>query len=287
MEQEQMLTVCEIFKILIRDDITKILQKMNLPISEYTFLPQTSKAITSKSRPFLFSQNTNIIESIVLEKIEIPGIEFYDFFISAFIVANSKRSQSFSDDLETPRILNEVTMIVKNYLSLSLTSPEFFEGKNLSLKSTNMFSFSTGTQNQLKTKLALQLINELKDDQFRDEVFLSMNEQFSFNNESLNIFHMEFNKMIVFNQLVFDYLDLLTHLCGNQLFREGITAGFMNKKFNNGKEFEDKSFFSIFFNKSILPMPQDPLIGEYVKSAVDRIKACKTKNAYLKTCQVE
>lgn len=287
MEQDQLITLCEIFKILVRDDVTMILRKMNVPISEYTVLSGISKNIASQKPNFLISKNLNIIESVILEKLELPGVEFYDFLLSSLITTKAKHSQSYSNDVETPKILGEITMVIKNYLALSLTSPEFFEGKNMSVKFSNLFqTVNYSDPKNTKTRLTLQLLNELRDDAFRDEIFDSFNDDANFKVVIFLAFKTELDKLIMFNQQIFDYLDLFTHLNGNTSFRNFVTNNFAKRDFANGKEFEKNTFLSIFLSKSILPMPQDPLISEYAKTAVDRVKSCKSQSAYNKTCQV-
>ena len=90
----------------------------------------------------------------------------------------------------------------------------------------------------------------------------------------------------MFNQAVFDYLELFTHLTGGPMFRQVVAHNITSNVSKNGSQFEGSTFLGLFFQKSILPRRQDPLMAEYEKTALDRIKSCKTKGAYTKSCQV-
>ena len=287
MEQEQLLTVCEIFRVLLRKDINLIMGKMLLPVSEYTPLLSAGTFLNSQKEPFLISQKLNFIESLILEKLELPAINFYDFLFSSLQTANVKKSQVYSLDLETPKIIDEAVLIIKNYLQLSLTSPEFFEDKNLVTRFSSLFpSLFPGDKTLESVKVALQVINELRDDVFTQEYFLNLDNPQKYIQLIILLFKNELDRLIVFNQAIFDYLDLFIHISQITEFKKTLFRNFQYEKFNTGRDFEMVTFLSLFIRKSILPNRQDPLLAEFEKMAVNRVKSCKTQNAYYKTCQV-
>jgi hypothetical protein len=287
MEQEQLLIVSEVLRVLLREDITKILTRMLAPVTEFIEVPGVAAQIAVEPRPFLVSRKLGYIESIILEKLDISGINVFEFLITSMETANYKRSQAFGDDTETPKILAEISAICKNYLVLTVTSPEFFEGKNLSARFSSLFChLPSGHPEADSLRLALQLMGRLRDDELRDELTNHFKKDRDFVVKTVIAFKQELDRLIVFNQAVFDYLELFTHLTGGPMFRQVVAHNITSNVSKNGSQFEGSTFLGLFFQKSILPRRQDPLMAEYEKTALDRIKSCKTKGAYTKSCQV-
>lgn len=277
----------EVLRVLLREDITKILTRMLAPVSEFVELPGVAAQLAAEPKPFLLSRKLGYIESIILEKLDAPGVNVFDFLITAMETANYRRSQAFGDDTESPKILAEIVAICKNYLVLSVTSPEFFEGKNLAARFSGLFShLPPGHPNAASLRLALQLMGRLRDDELRDELMNHFKQERDFVVMTVLAFKHELDRLIVFNQAVFEYLELFTHLAGNPMFRQVLAHNITSNASKTGMQFEATTFLGLFFQKSILPRRQDPLMPEYEKTAVDRIKTCKTKGAYTKTCQV-
>lgn len=287
MEQEQLLTVCEVLRVLLRDDITKILTRMLAPVSEFTPLPGVAEQLAAEPKPFLISRKLGYIESIILEKLDASGANIFDVLIPAMETAAYRRNQAFGDDTETPKILGEVVAICKNYLVLSVTSPDFFEGKNAVARFSSLFpNLPPNIPNGEAIRMSLQLMARLRDEELRDELLSSFAGDREFVLKTVLAVKNEMDRLVVFNQAVFEYLELFTHLLGNASYRQVVAHNVTTNPSKTGSQFEGTTFLGFFFQKAVIPRRQDPLMPEFEKTAVDRVKTCKTKGAYSKTCQV-
>lgn len=287
MEQEQLLATCELLRVLLRDDVTLIMSKMLLPLSEFTAVPNVAADIQRQPKPFLIANKLSFVEAIVLEKLETPGINLFDFLIRTLEVANSRLSQGSGADPEIQKIAAEAATICKNYLVLSVTSPEFFEGKNMAVRFSNLFLSPVPHQiNSPPILLSLQLMARLRDDSLREELLQFLQQDENYVVKIMLRMKVEMDKLIVFNQPVFDYQELFAHLMANEAFKRVVLNNFQNGQFKRGIDFEMTTFLSLFFQKHVMSQRQDPLMSEYQKTAIDRVKSCKTKGAYVKTCQV-
>ena len=287
MEQEQLLATCEILRVTLRDDITKIMSMMLLPISEYSPLPNVGRQIAAEPKPFFISKKLSYIEQIILEKLDQPGINVFDFLISSMELATSKKFQIINSDPDIAAIMTEILTISRNYLVLSITSPEFFEGKNLVPRFSNLFqNTAPGNPAVDNLRLGLQLMARLRNNELRDELMNFFRSEIQFVVKVMTFLKNEMDKLVVFNQQVFDYLEFFTHLIGNQMFKEVIIHNMVNHDSKMGFQVEISTFLGMFFQKSILSRIQDPLMPEFIKTVIDRVKSCKTQSTYNKTCQV-
>jgi hypothetical protein len=162
-----------------------------------------------------------------------------------------------------------------------------FEGANFEVR-TSLFSHVNFPGNPAfeKAKQVLALILEIGQDSFIADIFEGLADEPNLFFSICLTFATELRALIVFNSEAQTLLDLFNTLCSNKAFKAFVIDNFSKSVVKNGAELEAKPILSFFFGKSILPYQGDPLIKEFEFRALDRIKSCKTKNAYTKTCDV-
>ena len=287
MEKEEQYLVSEIFRVFTSPENQALVQKVNSATSDFVYLKDIAAQIKSEAQPFFFSQKTQMIENVLLERLGVPSTPIFAYLIRCWFKASEERSHYSNANNGLLKVAEEALEIIKNYIVLAVTTPEMFEGSNFETR-TSLISHDNFPNNPAmdKAKQVLYLILEISQDSFISDLFEGLADEPNLFFSICLIFATEIRALIVFNSETQILLDLFTTLCSNKAFKAFVIDNFAKTVIKNGLELETKPIISFFFSRSILPLHGDPLIKEFEFRALDRIKSCKTKNAYTKTCDV-
>ena len=288
MEKEEQLLISEIFKVFVSAENKALVQKVSATSSDFVYLKDIEVQIKAGTEPFYFSQKPQTIENVLLERLNVPQTPIFGYLTNCWYKANEERSRYSNDQTSgLYKVSEESLEIIKNYLVLSLTTPEMFENCNFEIRHS-LFPHcqTTGNASMEKAKQALHVISEIGDDSVVSEILTSLADDQNFFYSVGFLFALELRSVTVFHSESQPILELCIRLCSQPIFKRFMIENFRACVINSGQDLEVKPLISVFFAKSILPFSHDPLIKEYELKVVDRVKSCKTKNAYLKTCEV-
>lgn len=288
MEKEEQYLVSEIFRVFTSPENQALVQKVDSATSDFVYLHGIAAQLRTEPQPFFFSRKPQMIENVLLERLAVPKTPIFGYLTRCWFKASEERSHYSNTNNGLLKVAEESLEIIKNYILLAVTTPEMFEGANFEVR-TSFFSQVNfpGNPTLDKAKQMLYLILEIGQDSFIADLFEGLSDEPNLLFTICMIFATELRALIVFNSEAQTLLDLFITLCSNKTFKAFIIDNFVKSVVKNGLEFEMKPIISLFFGKSILPYQGDPLIKEFEFRALDRIKSCKTKNAYMKTCDVK
>jgi hypothetical protein len=287
MEKEEHFLVSEIFRVFLSPENKALVLKVNPATSDFVFVHKVAETIAGGTEPFFFSKRPQVIETVLLERLEVPKTPIFSYLVQCWFKAREEKSRYSNKDSALLRVSEEALEIIKNYLLLAVTTPEMFESASFEIRTSLFGHCNTAANEKLqRAKQILYLIQEVGDGSFVSEVFENLSDEPDLFASISLLFMIELRALIIFNSESQTLLELFIQICSNKNFKAYIIENFRLAVIKNGQEIETRPILSSFFGKCILPYHGDPLLKEYELRAVDRVKSCKTQNAYLKTCEV-
>jgi hypothetical protein len=287
MDKEEILLLGEIFKIYVTASTIEIFRNLKINTSEFVHLPeierQVNKLIEEKKK---ISEHPQIIESIIVERLNVPNVEVFQYLIESFYRIKAEQDKSWNSNNPNLQIFfTEGLSIIRNYLSLCVTTPEFFENANFKIIS----SFFDASHINHKIATFLKLLMKFQDLEVAETIYEALNEDNSNLYEQIKkLFFMEIqNKLTIFDSKWDDILNLIIFMLSIRLFKQRfmMELNAINKA-QNARQIENFLLFGLILSITLIPDNMDPRMDSFEKKATVKIENCKTKNEYLKTCNV-
>lgn len=287
MDKDELIMVCEAFKVYFKDDSLKLLRKLNIDTS--SFMQIESLAEDVEAPGFRFSQHVSLIESILVERLNEKNLDIFDYLSHAYYKLINEGSKAWA--LSSPEIqtfINETIEIVRNYISLAITTPELFDNAIFDLK-TNIYSTvpSVNFEGFEKVKRFMQLSSLVADLSIIDTIIENLN------NDGIKVCHLmsyliaqELKRHMIYNPELDDIINLCKLYLQNKTFKRYIIDNCRTNNLSKGIEVETNTFLGVLLTKNLIPQTKDPKLAEFETRVFDKLMSCRTQNAYNKTMEV-
>lgn len=284
MSQEETILVCEIFKIYFNNENRLFLEKTGSNVLYYTSLPENIFG-GLPLQSIAFSQKPQLLESVITSRLSIPKTPIFEYLSECYGRAIQELHSTINQTPELKRVAQESKDLIINYLSLAFANPEMFENCDFSVNSKLFLKVDT-SKNELMSKIKryVQLTQRFRDPFFTKSLFESFENFDQLFNGIIFLFRMEYSTLTVFNPDATDVLDAFTSCFDMPLLKQKL-IGEIKRTFPNGGDYERNHVLGFILALGLLPQNKDPKILEYQNAVYVKIKACRTQNVYLKTCE--
>ena len=287
MDKQEIILIGEIFRLYIDNDSVEIFSNLKINTSDFIHIPEIEKQVNIlKNENKNISDSPQIVESIVVERLSLPKTEVFQYLIGCFrkIMVEKDKSWNRNND-KLQEFFLEALQIIRNYLTLCITTPEFFENGIFNINSSY---FIYPNQNQKITNF-LKLTMNFQDVELTENLYETLLEENPNLFENIKrLFFLEIqNKLTIFNPKWDEILNYIIFLVNIKNFKKSIILELnaVNKA-KTARQIENFLLFGLILTITIIPDNMDPRIEEFSKRATQKIEDCKTKNGYLKTCNV-
>lgn len=277
MQAQQLLVVCETFQVILTENSYDMLKKLNTNITTFTTLPQTTALM--KDNNFLFSKNLGVLESLVVERLNIPKTDIFNYLINCRYRIRGELGKSWSAGEEVPLVLKEGYEIVGNYICLAITTPELFESGLFRIP-TNFFKDSFGNKTVITF---LQLCLYTKDMELTLKIFEALREvEEGADNAVALILTNELSKHTIFDPEFGDMMNLAALLLEDKIFKDCMLNTCVTTKLKKGSEIEPMTFLGRLMSGSSLPIMMDPKMDKFEAAVVRKVESVKSRGAFEK-----
>ena len=281
MKAEELLLVSEILGAFIGTDNRALSSRLLSGTSSFVEL-KVSGDIFDKNKNFCLSENINVIESIVFERLTFPSTPILEFIPEA-LQRCSRLNNIPASQLD---ILKEIKSLLRNYLILAITTPELFDQVDFVLRWSLITSdVSKRPEVQMSIKV-LYLATCSIDDNFIDDILQSVDDAKSIVKTSLRLIQLKLNSLIVFESDSLALIELFSNLIKSSHFKNFIVDFDLIASCKTGKQFEQSSLLCTFISLAPLPWSaMDPRITKFESLATSRLTSSKTQGAYNKSIE--
>lgn len=287
MDKQEILLISEIFKLYIDSDTVDIFSNLKINTSEFIHIPEIEKQVKLlKNQKKNISDSPQIVESIIVERLSLPKTEVFKYLIDCFRKIMMEKEKSWNKKKnQLQEFFLEALQIIRNYLTLCITTPEFFENAIFNINSS---FFNYPNQNKKITNF-LKLTMNFTEIELANNLYQTLQEENPNLFEQIKkLFFLEIqNKLTIFNPKWDELLNFIIFLTNIPQFKKSIILELnaVNKA-KNARQIENFLLFGLILKITLIPDSMDQRIEEFSKRATQKIEECKTKNGYLKTCNV-
>ena len=170
MDKDELIMVCETFKVYFKNDSLTLLRKLNIDTSGFLQIKDLGEDVEAPG--FKFDENVSLIESILVERLAEPNIDIFEYLFNAYYKLINEGSKGWAMSSENTRnFVSESIDIVRNYISLAVGTPELFENAVFDLK-TKIFNSTPAVNFEgfQKVKRLMQLSSVIGDQSIIDTI---------------------------------------------------------------------------------------------------------------------
>ena len=287
MDKDELIMICEAFKVYFKNDSLTLLKKLGIDTSGFMQIQGLDEDVEAPG--FRFSQHVYLIESILVERLAEKNLDIFDYLIQAYNKLFNEGSKAWAvSSEETQRLISESIEIVRNYISLAVGTPELFENAVFDLK-TKVFSTipPVNFEGFDKVRRLMQLSSVIGDQIIIDTIIENLV------NEDIKVCHLmsyfiaqELRLYMIYNPELDDIINLCKLFLQNKIFKRFIIDNCRTNNMDKGIEVETNTFLGVLLTQNLIPHLKDPKLAEFEKRVADKIMSCRTQNAYNKTIEV-
>lgn len=283
MNTEDLLLVSDIFKIYIGPESRTVLHKAGYNVDNFTSLPP-SAIDNLPLESFKFSERPQLLESILTARLSLPQTPIFEYLCQTYINAAQEANSSLFSDQSLRKLAIEAQELALNYLGLALGTPEMFENANFDIHSKLFRRTSPSDSASIKrTRRFIQLLFKLNDGRASAALFDAVGDQNEFFSAAMVLFRQEFLAVTVYNPEAVDLIEAFMQILQFPVVKINISQ-LITEKFAKGAEYETNHILGFLFALGPVAKHNDPNYKSFHEGVHMKIKACKTKNGYLKQC---
>lgn len=284
MEKQELLLVCEVFKVFLTEESYDLLSKMKVNTNGFCMLPNTSKSVQKVNNNF--KDNLDILESLIVERLDIKDTDIFDYLVGRYYKIKEELGKSWNiNNPSLKAILEEAIEITKNYIGLAISTPELFKNCVFVIRNdffnTNTMYYSNDQLKKVHNFLKMALF--VNDAEIIISIFSDLQDEIGgLNKFILNSVYQEMARFTIFDSDFEDLMNLLVLLLKDDQFKTQCLEYTSTKQLKNGFELDFKTFFGNILTHSLIPLLGDKKMKKFDTDVAQKIINSKTKNAYEK-----